>query len=273
MSETLAIIAGQGPLPERVVGAVRDAGRDVFILAFDGITDPGLVADHRHRWVRLGEVGKAFDALRSSGAKEVVMIGSVGRPTLSSLRLDWRGIRLAARLGSGGQSDKEILDALVGELEREGFRVVGADDLLDSLLTPEGPLTEARPDATAEADIALGVRVAHRLGELDIGQAVVVQQGLVLGVEAIEGTDRLLERCAELRLEGPGGVLVKLKKPAQDRRIDLPTIGPRTVAEAHRAGLRGIAVEHGNSLIAFSERTVAEANEAGLFIVGIAADG
>lgn len=255
------------------MGAAREAGRDVFILAFEGLTDPALVGDLAHRWVRLGEVGKALDALHASGARDVVMIGSVGRPTLGSLRLDWRGIRLAARLGSGGQADRQVLDALVGELEREGFRVLGADDLAESLLAPEGPLTEARPDVTAEADIALGVRVARRLGELDVGQGAVVQQGLVLGVEAIEGTDRLLERCAELRREGPGGVLVKLRKPGQDRRIDLPTIGPDTVAGAVRAGLRGIAVERGNSLLAFKERTVAEADAAGLFIVGIAADG
>lgn len=270
MPDALAVIAGRGSLPGRVVEAARDAGREIFVLGLEGITDPDLVRDVAHRWVRLGEVGKAIDALHAAGAAEVVMIGTVGRPSLGALRLDWRGVKLASRLGLSGQADKRVLDALVHELESEGFRVRGADDVVRSLLAPAGPLTTARPDATASADIALGVRVARRLGELDVGQAVVVQQGLVLGVEAIEGTDRLLERCAGLRLDGPGGVLVKLMKPDQDRRIDLPTIGPETVAGARDAGLRGIAVERGNSLIALRAETLAEAEASGLFIVGIA---
>lgn len=271
MARALGVIAGKGSLPARIVDAARAAGREVFVLAFEGITDPDLVRDVAHRWVRLGQVGKALDALHEAGAEDVVMIGPVGRPTLAALKLDWRGARLAGRLGLRGQADKRVIDAIVHELESEGFRVLGAEDVVGSLLTPEGALTTTRPDETAQADIERGVEVAERLGELDVGQAVVVQQGLVLGVEAIEGTDRLLERCAGLRREGPGGVLVKLRKPEQDRRVDLPTIGPRTVAGAVAAGLRGIAIERGNSLIARREQAVADADAAGVFIVGIAA--
>lgn len=270
MARALTVIAGQGSLPGRVVDAARAAGRKVFVLAFEGITDPDLVRDVAHRWVRLGQVGKALDALHEAGTEDVVMIGPVGRPTLGSLKLDWRGARLAGRLGLAGQADTRVIDAIVRELENEGFRVLGAEDVVGCLLTPAGVLTEARPDATADADIARGIEVAERLGELDVGQAVVVQQGLVLGVEAIEGTDRLLERCADLRREGRGGVLVKLRKADQDRRVDLPTIGPQTVAGAVRAGLRGIAIERGNSLIAQRRQTAADADAAGLFIVGIA---
>jgi UDP-2,3-diacylglucosamine hydrolase len=273
VADALAVIAGQGSLPARVIGAARDAGRPVFVLAFEGITDPGLVEGVPHAWVGLGQIGKAVDALHASGARDVVMIGPVGRPSLGALKLDWRGIRLASRLGLAGQADNRVLRLIIDELEREGFRVLGADDVVGSLLMPSGPITRARPDASAEADIALGIKVAYRIGELDVGQAVVVQQGLVLGVEAIEGTDELLERCAGLRREGPGGVLVKVRKAGQDRRVDLPTIGPRTVAGAVRAGLRGIAAERGNSLIARRQQTVADANAAGLFIVGVAVDG
>jgi len=267
----LSVIAGKGALPRRVVDAARAAGREVFVLAFEGITEPDAVRDVAHRWVRLGQVGKALDALHEAGARDVVMIGPVGRPTLGALKLDWRGARLAGKLGFRGQADRSVIDAIVRELEGEGFCVLGADDVVGSLLTPAGALTKARPDATAQADIDLGVEVAQRIGDLDVGQAVVVQQGLVLGVEAIEGTDRLLERCAGLRREGPGGVLVKLRKTEQDRRVDLPTIGPQTVAGAVSAGLRGIALERGNSLIVQRQETVAEANAAGLFIVGVAA--
>jgi DUF1009 family protein len=269
MARPLAVIAGQGELPRRVISAARDRGRPVFVLAFEGITDAALVADLPHRWVRLGAVGAALDALKGSGAEEVVMIGPVGRPSLSALRLDWRGVRLATRLGLSGQADNRVVEAIVRELEGEGFRVLGADEVVGGLLIPGGPLTRAVPDALAEADIARGLEIARELGRLDVGQAVVVQEGLVLGVEAIEGTDELLDRCARLRRPGPGGVLIKVRKAEQDRRVDLPTIGPGTIAGAARAGLRGIAVESGASLIADRARTVADADAAGLFVVGV----
>ena len=269
MPRKLAVIAGTGELPRRVAGAARSAGREVFVLAFTGITDPALVEDLPHHWVRLGAVGDALDALHRAGAEDVVMIGPVGRPSLGSLGLDWRGVRLAAKLGLSGQADNRVIKAIVGELEGEGFRVLGADDVVGALLAPEGAITRAEPDELARADIAHGLRVARELGRLDVGQAVVIQDGLVLGVEAIEGTDLLLERCAGLKRAGPGGVLVKVRKVGQDRRVDLPTIGPATIAGAVAAGLRGIAVERGQSLIAERQETVAAADAAGLFIVGI----
>jgi UDP-2,3-diacylglucosamine hydrolase len=162
------------------------------------------------------------------------------------------------------------LTAVIREFEGEGFRVIGADHLLGSALATAGPLGRHLPDAQAEDDIALGFRVVRALGMLDIGQAAVVQQGLVLGVEAIEGTDALIARCAALRREGPGGVLVKAPKPGQERRADLPTIGRRTVEGAAAAGLRGIAVEAGASFVIDRAVVAAAADRAGLFVVGIA---
>jgi len=190
------------------------------------------------------------------------------------MKLDWRGVQLLGKLGlRAGRGDDRLFQAIVGELEAEGFRVVGADQVLGTLLAPEGLLTRAAPDAAARRDIAQGIDVAMRLGELDVGQAVVVQQGLVLGVEAVEGTNRLLARCGELRREGPGGVLVKLKKPRQERRADLPTIGPATIRAAAAAGLAGVAVHAGNCLITERQSTIAAADEAGLFVVGVSGRG
>jgi DUF1009 family protein len=177
---------------------------------------------------------------------------------------------MLGRLGVN-HGDDRLLGVVVQELEGEGFRVIGVDDVCRNLLAPEGPLTRARPDGVAGRDIALGIEVARRLGELDVGQAVVVQQSHVLGVEAAEGTDALLRRCAGLRREGPGGVLVKVKKPQQERRADLPTIGAETVRGAAAAGLRGIAVEAGHTLVVDRRRTVEDAAAAGLFIVGVVA--
>jgi DUF1009 family protein len=152
-----------------------------------------------------------------------------------------------------------------------GFLVVGADDILgaDDLM-PLGLLGRHRPDDEAKADIEHGMRVAHALGAVDIGQAVIVQQGLVLGVEAAEGTDELLRRCAALRRDGPGGVLVKMAKPGQERRADRPTIGPRTVALAAASGLRGIAAEAGMALVIDRAELVRVADQAGFFLIGVA---
>jgi DUF1009 family protein len=162
-----------------------------------------------------------------------------------------------------------LLSAVVAELEREGFRVIGADQLLGAEIAPEGPLGAIRPSAQSAADIAHGLRIAQTLGALDIGQAVIVQQGLVLGVEAIEGTDELLRRCAALRREGSGGVLIKIEKPGQERRADQPTIGLRTVQLASETGLLGIAVEADATIVLDRQEVIRAADRAGLFVIGV----
>jgi DUF1009 family protein len=270
MGRRLAVLAGRGPLPAQVIDAARARGLEVFVLAFPGETDPDLVRALPHRWVPLGAVGQAIEALRAAQAEDVVLIGPVRRPALSSLKLDRRGMQLLARLGLRGRGDDRLLQLLVEELEMEGFRVVGADSLIDDAIAPAGLMTAVAPNPAAQRDIALGIEVAGRLGDLDIGQAVVVQQGLVLGVEAAEGTDQLLARCAGLRRDGPGGVLVKLKKPHQERRADLPTIGPDTIRLAAEAGMAGIAVHAGNCLIIERAEVIAAADRAGLFLIGVA---
>jgi DUF1009 family protein len=265
----LGVLAGGGQLPVRVIEACRAAGRDFFVLAFEGQTDPATVIDTPHAWVRLGAVGEALKRLHEAAVTEVVMAGPVTRPSFEDLRPDWRGAMFLAKVGARAFGDDGLLSAVVRELEAEGFRVVGADDVFDSLRTPFGPCGALRADDAAVVDINRGIEVLRALGHLDVGQAVVVQQGVVLGVEAIEGTDALLERCAVLRRSGRGGVLVKLAKPEQERRVDLPTIGPGTVVRAASAGLRGIALETGRSLIIDRDAVVRAADDAGLFVVGV----
>lgn len=265
----LAVLAGGGPLPERVARAAEADGAEVFVLAFEGESEPEVVDGRPHAWIGVGSVGRALAQLKAWQIDEVCLIGRVRRPNLAGLKLDWRGARLVSRLAIGAQGDDGVLRTIVGELEREGFRVRGADEILAGLLAPAGVLTRAAPDTDGEAEIAHGIRVARQLGELDVGQAVVVQRGLVLGVEAIEGTDALVRRCAHLRREGPGGVLVKLKKPQQERRADLPTIGPVTVELAIEAGLVGIAIEAGQCLLVDWEEARQLADRAGLFVVGL----
>jgi UDP-2,3-diacylglucosamine hydrolase len=264
----LGVIAGGGGLPGRVIESCRAAGRAVFVVALQGEADPAIVEGVPHAWCRLGGAAAALDLLRAHGVGELVLAGGVRRPSLAALRPDWRAAKFLARVGYRALGDDGLLSAVVKELEREGFRVIGADQLLLEAELPEGPLGAVRPDADALADIAFGMRIARAIGALDIGQAVVVQQGLVLGVEAIEGTDELLRRCAGLRREGLGGVLVKAEKPDQERRADRPTIGPETVRLAAASGLRGIAAQAGATLIVDRAELIRLADAAGLFVVG-----
>jgi DUF1009 family protein len=265
----LGILAGGGTLPRRVAEAAAAQGRPVFIVAFTGQFDPATVAGFPHISLRIGEAGRILAEMRKAGVVDLVMAGGVRRPTISELGLDWRGVKLFAKIGAAALGDNGLLAAIGRELEQEGFRLVGAKDILTDGIAAVGLLGLHRPDEQAEADIAHGVTVARTLGVLDIGQAVVVQQGLVLGVEAIEGTDALIQRVGPLRRDGPGGVLVKVAKPQQDRRIDLPTIGPATIAQAAAAGLRGIAIEAGGAIILDKAATAAAADEAGLFLLGL----
>lgn len=267
---TLGIVAGNGALPRRLIEACRAAGRRVFVLALEGEADPAMLAETPHAWCRIGAAATGLDLLRANGVDELVLAGGVKRPSIASLRPDWRATKFFARIGLRALGDDGLLSAVVKELEREGFAVIGADRLLDdSAMMPEGAIGTLVPDPVARADIEHGVRMARAIGALDIGQSVVVQQGMVLGVEAIEGTDALLRRCGGLRREGPGGVLVKTEKPGQERRVDRPVIGPHTVAVAAEAGLRGIAAQAGAVLILDRDAVARAADAAGLFVVGI----
>ena len=269
MAPKLGILAGSGELPLRLVEACRAADRPFFVLALEGAANPVNFAGVPHASVRLGAAAEALRVLRENGVEELVMAGPVRRPTLASLRPDWRAAKLFASIGLRALGDDGLLSAIIKELEHEGFRVVGAHNLLESLLAPEGPWGKVAPDVQSRADIERALQVARALGTVDVGQAVVVQQGIVLGLEAAEGTDALIERAGRLQGEGPGGVLVKAAKPGQERRADLPTVGVATVRACARAGLRGIAVEAGMALVIDRAAVMAAADAAGLFVVGI----
>ncbi|MBV9247644.1 MAG: UDP-2,3-diacylglucosamine diphosphatase LpxI, partial [Acetobacteraceae bacterium] len=211
-----------------------------------------------------------LSALRSNGCQDLVLIGPVRRPSFFDLRPDAEGARILARIGRAAfAGDDGLLAAVIQVLGEEGFRVIGAQELLREALGPPGLLTRVAPDAQAMADVARGQQVALSLGRLDVGQGCVVQQGIVLAVEAAEGTDAMLARCGRLQRTGPGGVLVKMVKPGQERRADLPTIGIETVHNAAAAGLRGIAYDAGGTLLADREASIAAADAAGIFLLGI----
>ncbi len=267
----LAIIAGGGELPRLLIAACRAEHRPFFVIALQGHTDAETVAgDTPHLWVRLGAGGTILKTLKEQDCPEIVMAGRVKRPSLLSLMPDAWTAKFLLSLGRRGVGDNGLLSAIGEVIEREGGKLVGPDTILPDLLAPEGLIGRRSPAPEDWPDIERGIAVARALGAVDVGQAAVVQQGVVLGVEAIEGTDALLKRCKELRRDGPGGVLVKTAKPQQERRLDLPTIGVRTVEQAAAAGLVGIAVEAGGALIVAGAAVGAAADKAGLFVVGVA---
>jgi hypothetical protein len=272
MAGPLGIVAGGGALPRRLVEACQDSGRGAFVVAIEGQTDPATVAGADHLWIRMGQSERALRALRAAGARELVLVGAVKRPSMTELRPDRLTFKFLARIGFNSLGDDGLLGAVVKGLEAEGFVLRGVEEFLHDLLAAEGCFGRIQPDEAAWRDIRRGIAVVRAMGAADVGQATVIQDGLVLGVEALEGTDALLARCGPLRRAGPGGVLVKLRKPGQERRADLPTIGTATVERAAAAGLRGIAVEAAGTLVVDAPAVIAAADRAGLFLIGITPD-
>ena len=275
--ERLGIIAGGGELPIAIAQAALDEGRAVFVLALEGMAAPSDVMSFPHAFVSLGELGKAIALLKDSGCTNITLAGKVARPEFSKIKLDARGaLALPRVMAAALKGDDALLRALLAIFEKEGLRVIGSADAARVLLAPLGPLGRLKPTGDADGDIRHGFAVVAALGALDIGQAAVVCEGLVLAVEAAEGTDAMLARVAQLpqALRGTQahrkGVLVKAAKPHQERRVDLPVIGVRTVELVAGAGLAGIAVEGGAALIMNRARVAEAADRFGLFVYGFA---
>jgi UDP-2,3-diacylglucosamine hydrolase len=278
VSSPVAVIAGGGVMPFAVADSLAKRGIAPVLFALRGVCDPSGLARFRHHWISVGELGRATKLLRSEGCRDLVFIGTLARPALSEIRLDWATLRVLPQVWASFRGGDDHLLSGVGRIfEREGFRMVGIKDVAPDLLTPKGCLTRAAPDADASADIALAREVLAALSPFDIGQAAVVIDRHVVGVEDVAGTDGLLARIASLRREGRirarenRGVLVKAPKRGQDLRFDLPTVGPRTVEGAAKAKLAGIAVVAGSTLIAEPQAMIEQADAAGLFVTGVSA--
>ena len=278
ISSPVGLIAAGGVMPFAVADRLIARGIDPVLFALRGICDPVAVARFRHHWISIGQVGRAIRLFRAENCRDLVFIGALVRPALSEIRLDWRTLRIIATVWAAFRGgDDHLLSSIGRILEQEGFRMVGIKDVAPDLLMPEGCLTRISPDQDAAADIARGRAVLRALSPFDIGQATVVIDGHVVGVEDIEGTDGLLARVAHLRSEGriraraARGVLVKAPKSGQDLRFDLPTIGPQTIQGVVKAGLAGVAVVAGNTIAVEPQAMIEAAGAAGLFVTGLPA--
>jgi DUF1009 family protein len=278
ISSPVGLIAAGGVMPFAVADSLIARGIDPVLFALRGSCDPVKVTRFRYHWISIGQISRLTRLLRSENCRDLVFIGTLVRPALSEIRLDWGTLRVIPRvLAAFRGGDDHLLSGIGGILERDGFRMVGIKDVAPDLLMPEGCLTRASPDENAAADIARGSEVLHALSPFDIGQAAIVIDGHVVGVEDIEGTDGLLARVARLRAEGRirartgRGALVKAPKSGQDLRFDLPTMGPRTVEGAAAAQLAGIAIVAGNTIVVDPQTVIEAADAASLFVTGLPA--
>jgi hypothetical protein len=274
----IGLIAAGGVMPFAVADAMIARGRSPVLFALKGACDTKRVERFRHHWIALGQLGRLLKLLRAEGCRDLLFIGSLVRPSLSEIRIDLGTLRMLSQIWASFRGGDDHLLSGIGRIfERDGFRMLGIKDVAPDLLVPRGGLTRIEPGEATVADIDKGRAVLRALGPFDIGQAVVVINGHVVAVEDIEGTDGLLARVSRLREQGRirspvgRGVLVKTPKSGQDLRFDLPTIGPRTVQGAAAAGLAGIAVAAGDTLLAEPEETIAAADRAGLFVMGVEA--
>ncbi len=271
----LGIICGSGSIPLAVAAAVERRGRRVMLFALRGFVDARAVAAYPHCWIAIGQFGRFRRLARAEGCRDLVLVGGLVRPAIRQVRLDWATLVEMPRIVRAFRGgDDHLLTGIGRILEGDGFRLLGAHEVAPDITAPSGALGRHRPDAGAAADIARGFEMLAAMSPFDVGQAVVIGKGHVLAVEAAEGTDSMLQRVAALREAGRirlprgVGVLVKAPKQRQDRRFDLPSIGPDTVLHAAQAGLAGIAVVAGGTIVAEPQRLVEAADANGLFVLG-----
>ena len=276
----LAIVCGGGSLPLAVAESVTKRGRPVLLFFLRDIANGAGADRFPHHWIYIGEVGKLLRLARSGGCRDVSFIGSLVRPSIWKTRPDLKAISLLPRIMRAFRGgDNHLLTELGGAFEQQGFHIVGAHEVAPEILVPEGRLGRVDASEGDQDDIALGLDYLSATGPFDVGQAVVVAGKHVIAVEAAEGTDQMLARVAAMRQTGrlqtrPGiGVLVKAPKRGQDHRFDLPSIGPQTVDGVVAAGLAGIAVIAGETIIAEPARTAEAADKANIFVIGAHAAG
>ncbi|AIL64995.1 hypothetical protein NOVO_03025 [Rickettsiales bacterium Ac37b] len=269
--EKIGIIAGGGTLPKEILRYLQANNRKFFVVALKGEAELELSDEIEHTWQDIGKVGQILNILKDAKVNKIVLVGKIKRPALSMFKLDSVGMKLVARLAKAKiYGDDALLRVITTFLEEENFSVIAPNTLLPELVTPKGLVGSIAPTDQDLEDIEVGINVLRTMEVLDIGQAVIVENNLILGVEAVEGTDALIQRCKDLkREEGRAGILVKMKKSIQDQRVDLPTIGPNTVQLIYDANMAGIALEAGNSLIANLEATKILAKRLGIFIIGV----
>ena len=265
----LGLIAGGGMMPVEIIRHCNNTGREIFVVGLESFAHEEQLKEAPHIFAKIGEAGKILKAFKKNNVCEIVLAGGIKRPSFKEMIPDWEGMKIAAKLAVKKMSDDKLFRAVMDEIESHGFKVVGIEEVVPEMMFSEGIYGKVKPSGEDMDDIRRGITVAKALGAVDVGQAVVVQEGMVLAVEAIEGTDMMLSRAATVKKEGKAPVMVKVLKPGQDMRTDLPAMGLQTVEQLKKYGMGGIAVEAGGILLIEREAVIEMADREGIFIIGI----
>ena len=256
-------------MPVEIIKHCNATGRALFVVGIEPFAQEEQLKEAPHSFARIGEAGKIIKAFKQNNVLEIVLAGGIKRPSFKEMIPDWEGMKIAAKLAVKKMSDDSLFRAVMDEIESRGFKVVGIEEVVPEMMFAEGIYGKVKPSLEDMDDIKRGITVAKALGAVDVGQAVVVQEGMVLAVEAIEGTDMMLSRAATVKKEGKAPIMVKVLKPGQDLRVDLPAIGLQTIEQLKKYGMGGIAVEAGGILLIERDAVIQMANREGIFIVGV----
>lgn len=265
----IGLIAGSGMMPVEIISSCRTRGIEVFVAGLLPWADETVFQDIDHVMARLGEVGKIIKFFKAHGVQNLVLAGGIKRPALKELIPDLEAVKILAKVALKKQSDDGLFRSVIAEIEARGFHVCGIEEVVPEMLFQEGIYGRMKPSSDDMDDIRRGIEVVRALGAVDVGQAAVIQEGIVLAVEAVEGTDAMLSRAASLRKPGKAPVMVKIMKPGQDTRVDMPAIGIQTVEQLAKYGIGGIAVEAGGILLIERHAVIAAADSAKIFITGM----
>ena len=267
--KTLGLIAGGGMMPVEIIRHCNKHNRPIFVVGLEPFADEVQLSEAPHIFAKIGEAGKILKAFGENNVHDIVFAGGIKRPSFKELIPDWEGMKILAKLAMKKMSDDNLFRVLIDEVESRGFKIVGIEEVVPEMLFQEGVYGKVKPSKDDMNDIERGWTVAKAIGAVDVGQAVVVQEGLVLAMEAIEGTDQMLARAASLRKDGKKPIMVKVLKPGQDMRVDLPAIGLQTIDLFIKHNIGGIAVEAGGILLIEKDAVIKKADENGIFIIGL----
>lgn len=265
--ENTAIIAGKGILPIEVYHQLEEKGEKPIVVALQEYFSGGMEIPHVK--FSIYDLGKIFRYLKSCDVKKVVLAGKVERVSLNRLLLSWQGIKLFLRIMKGGLSDNSILNTIISFIEKNGFQVISYEDIMEQSKVTRGTVTKNAPSKKDLEYIELGWQKLKAIAEMDIGQALVIQEDLVLGVEAAEGTNELIKRCSSLGHENKGNkILLKMVKPNQETRVDVPCIGEDTIELLAKNAFKGIAIEASKVIVLNKEKTIKKAENNSIFTYG-----
>jgi DUF1009 family protein len=264
--DKIAVIAGNGELPKKVINKLKKDNKEFIVISLLGAVNINDYADYENYSFYPGQMKKILSKLKECKVNKVVLAGGLKRPSIFDVRLDSLSYKILAKAVMQGLGDDALLRLIMKEIDKVGATVVGAHEICPSLTMNKGVLGKVKPSKKDSSNIDRGIKVLQATADLDIGQSIVIDEGVVIGIEAVEGTEELIKRCGKHKLSEKGGVLVKMKKSSQSDKVDMPTIGVKTIEQVYEAGFSGIAIESGNVLVINQDELIKKANELKIFI-------